>query len=32
MPYVYAGYGVTVVVLAGYALRVVARERRLRKR
>ena len=32
MSYVYAGYGVTVVALAGYALRVVARERRLRRR
>ena len=32
MAYVYAGYGVTVVALAGYALRIVGRERRLRKR
>ena len=32
MSYVYAGYAVTVLSLAGYALRVVARERRLRKR
>lgn len=32
MSYVYAGYGITLVALAGYALRVVARERALRKR
>ena len=32
MSYVYAGYGVTVVALATYALRIVARDRRLRKR
>ena len=32
MSYVYAGYGVTVVALGAYALRVVARDRRLRKR
>jgi heme exporter protein D len=32
MSYVYAGYGVTVVALAAYALRIVARERTLRKR
>lgn len=32
MSYVYAGYGVTVLALAGYALRIVARDRHLRKR
>lgn len=32
MSYVYAGYGITVVTIAGYALRVAARDRRLRKR
>lgn len=32
MTYVYAGYGVTLVALAGYALRLVVRERSLRKR
>ena len=32
MSYVYAGYGITVVSLGAYALRVVARDRRLRKR
>ena len=32
MSYVYAGYGITFVALAGYAVRLVARERRLRKR
>lgn len=32
MSYVYAGYGVTLLGLAGYALRVVTRERSLRKR
>ena len=32
MSYVYAGYGITVAAIAGYALRIVARERRLRKR
>lgn len=32
MSYVYAGYGVTLVALAGYALRVVTRERSLRRR
>lgn len=32
MSYVYAGYGITVVALAGYALRIVARDRRLRRR
>ena len=32
MSYVYAGYGITVVAIAGYALRIVARERRLRRR
>jgi heme exporter protein D len=32
MAYVYAGYGITVATLASYALRVVARERRLRRR
>ena len=32
MSYVYAGYGITVVALGAYALRVVARDRRLRKR
>lgn len=32
MSYVYAGYGVTLVALAGYALRLVTRERALRKR
>jgi heme exporter protein D len=31
MSYVYAGYGVTLVALASYALRVVTRERALRK-
>ena len=32
MSYVYAGYGVTLAALAGYALRLVVRERRLRGR
>ena len=32
MSYVYAGYGITVLALAGYALRIVARDRRLRRR
>ena len=32
MSYVYAGYGVTLAALAAYALRVVTRERILRKR
>ncbi len=32
MSYVYAGYGVTLVALGAYALRVVTRERALRKR
>ena len=32
MSYVYAGYGITLVVLALYAARLVVRERRLRKR
>ena len=32
MSYVYAGYGITVVSLAAYALRLVARDRRLRRR
>jgi heme exporter protein D len=32
MGYVYAGYGVTVLALVGYALRLVARERTLKKR
>ena len=31
MSYVYAGYGITVLSLVGYALRVVTRERRLHK-
>lgn len=31
MSYVYAGYGVTVVALAGYAARLLLRERSLRK-
>jgi hypothetical protein len=30
--YVYAGYGITLVALLGYAARLVARDRRLRKR
>ena len=32
MSYVYAGYGVTLAGLAGYALRIALRERSLRKR
>ena len=32
MSYVYAGYGVTLAALGAYALRIVARERTLRKR
>ena len=32
MSYVYAGYGITLVTLGAYALRIVGRERRLRKR
>jgi hypothetical protein len=32
MSYVYAGYGVTLAGLGGYALRLVLRERALRKR
>lgn len=32
MSYVYAGYGITVFVLAAYAARLVARERSLRRR
>jgi hypothetical protein len=32
MSYVYAGYGITVAALGAYALRVVLRERGLRKR
>ena len=32
MSYVYAGYGITVAVLAAYAARLVVRERALRKR
>lgn len=32
MSYVYAGYGITVAALAGYALRLLARERALRRR
>jgi CcmD family protein len=32
MSYVYAGYGVTIAGLLGYALRIVGRERSLRKR
>ena len=32
MAYVYAGYGITVLVLAAYTLRLLARERSLRKR
>ena len=32
MSYVYAGYGITLVALGGYALRLVTRERSLRKR
>jgi heme exporter protein D len=32
MSYVYAGYGITLVSLAAYALRVVTRERSLRRR
>ena len=32
MSYVYAGYGITVVALAAYAVRLVVRERALRKR
>lgn len=31
MSYVYAGYGITVLALAGYTLRLVLRERVLRK-
>lgn len=31
MSYVFAGYGITAVVLAGYALRVLVRGRRLRR-
>jgi hypothetical protein len=30
--YVYAGYGITVVVLGAYAARLVLRERSLRRR
>lgn len=32
MSYVYAGYGVTLVALGAYALRLVRREQSLRKR
>jgi hypothetical protein len=32
MAYVYAGYGITVGALALYALRLVGRERSLRRR
>lgn len=32
MSYVYAGYGVTLAGLGGYALRLVIRERSLRRR
>ena len=32
MSYVYAGYGATLVGLGGYALRILTRERALRKR
>jgi heme exporter protein D len=32
MSYVYAGYGLTLAALAAYAVRLVARERSLRKR
>jgi hypothetical protein len=32
MLYVYAGYGITVATLGAYALRVVVRERALRRR
>jgi hypothetical protein len=32
MAYVYAGYGITLAVLVGYAGRLVVRERALRKR
>ena len=32
MSYVYAGYGVTLLALGGYALRVVTRGRALRRR
>lgn len=32
MAYVYAGYGVTLAALGGYALRIVLRERDLRRR
>jgi heme exporter protein D len=32
MSYVYAGYGITVVVLAAYAARLVMRERALRSK
>lgn len=32
MSYVYAGYGVTLLGLGGYALRLVGRERALRRR
>lgn len=32
MSYVYAGYGLTLATLAAYAVRLVVRERSLRKR
>jgi hypothetical protein len=32
MSYVYAGYGLTLAALAAYAVRLVTRERSLRKR
>lgn len=32
MSYVYAGYGVTLVAILGYAARLVTRERSLRRR
>jgi hypothetical protein len=32
MSYVYAGYGITLVVLGAYAARLLVRERALRKR
>jgi len=32
MSYVYAGYGVTVAAIVGYAARLVVRERGLRRR
>lgn len=32
MSYVYAGYGVTVAAIVGYAARLVFRERELRRR